>query len=131
MHIPCAPGGAPVRVSRAGFFASTAAFSMLMIFGLAPRAATAQSSDALVEHDVPAKMRDGVVLKADVYRPKADGKYPVLLQRTPYDKSYTRNFGMRAAAHGYVVAVQDVRGRFASDGEWYPFRHESEDGYDT
>jgi len=76
-------------------------------------------------------MRDGVVLKADIYRPRADGKYPVLLQRTPYDKTYTQGFGMKAAARGYVVVVQDVRGRFTSEGEWYPFRHESQDGFDT
>jgi putative CocE/NonD family hydrolase len=76
-------------------------------------------------------MRDGVILKADIYRPKADGKYPVLLQRTPYDKNYSLSFGMKAAPRGYVVVVQDVRGRFTSEGEWYPFRHESQDGYDT
>jgi len=58
----------------------------------------AQSDSVIVERDVPAKMRDGVVLKADIYRPRADGKYPVLLQRTPYDKNNTRSFGMKAAA---------------------------------
>jgi uncharacterized protein len=96
-----------------------------------PPAAAAQSENVVVEHDVPAKMRDGIVLKADIYRPKADGKYPVLLERTPYDKTYERTFGMKAAARGYVFVVQDVRGRFTSEGEWYPFRHESHDGYDT
>lgn len=76
-------------------------------------------------------MRDGVTLKADIYRPRAEGKYPVLLQRTPYDKNYSRNFGMKGSARGYIVVVQDVRGRFTSDGEWYTFRHEAQDGYDT
>ncbi|HUL34429.1 MAG TPA: CocE/NonD family hydrolase [Candidatus Eisenbacteria bacterium] len=76
-------------------------------------------------------MRDAVVLKADIYRPRTDGKYPVLLQRTPYNKSGARAFGMRAAARGYLVVVQDVRGRYTSEGEWYPFRHEAQDGYDT
>jgi putative CocE/NonD family hydrolase len=90
-----------------------------------------QSDSVIIENDVPAKMRDGVTLKADIYRPKADGKYPVLLQRTPYDKNNTRSFGMKAAARGYVVVVQDVRGRFASEGEWYTFVHEAQDGYDT
>ncbi|HEY1216416.1 MAG TPA: CocE/NonD family hydrolase, partial [Bryobacteraceae bacterium] len=61
----------------------------------------------------------------------ADGRFPVLLQRTPYDKRNGAVFGNRAAAAGYVVIIQDVRGRYTSEGEWYPFRSESQDGYDT
>ena len=109
-------------------FALAAAFLSLSIL---PIEIHAQSDSVIVERDVPAKMRDGVILKADIYRPRADGKYPVLLQRTPYDKNNARLFGMEAAARGYVVVVQDVRGRFTSEGEWYPFRHELQDGYDT
>ena len=84
-----------------------------------------------VERDVPAKMRDGATLRADIYRPKAEGKFPVLLQRTPYDKTGSISFGVKAAQRGYVVIIQDVRGRFRSEGEWYPFKNESQDGYDT
>ena len=95
----------------------------------------AQQLPVTIERDVPAKMRDGVVLKADIYRPKADGKYPVILQRSPYNKTatpvYQPKFAMKAAARGYVVIFQDCRGRFASAGEWNPFRHEAEDGYDS
>jgi uncharacterized protein len=91
----------------------------------------AQSDGVVVEHGVKVSMRDGVVLRADIYRPKADGKYPVLLQRTPYNKAGDVAFGYRAAAAGYVVIAQDVRGRYTSEGEWYPFRYESQDGYDT
>jgi uncharacterized protein len=120
-----------VRVLRVCFSASIVIFSIPAVLGFLPRIAAAQSGDVLVEHDVPAKMRDGVTLKADIYRPRADGKYPVLLQRTPYDKTGARSIGMKAAARGYIVVVQDVRGRYTSEGEWYPFRHESEDGYDT
>jgi predicted acyl esterase len=87
--------------------------------------------EVVVDREVPAKMRDGVVLRADIYRPKADGKFPVLLTRTPYDKHGEVDFGLLAAAHGYVVVAQDVRGRFASEGEWYTFKYESQDGYDT
>ena len=76
-------------------------------------------------------MRDGVTLRADIYRPKADGKFPVILTRTPYDKTGSLGTCMRVAASGYVCVAQDVRGRFTSEGEWYPFKHESEDGYDT
>src|SRR3954451_5160757 len=81
--------------------------------------------------NLPVKMRDGVTLRADVYRPGADGRFPVLLQRTPYNKDGDHGFGLKAAARGYIVVVQDVRGRYASDGEWYTFKHEADDGYDT
>lgn len=84
-----------------------------------------------LEHDASMKTRDGVVLRADIYRPKAEGKFPVLLNRTPYDKREYVSFALKAAARGYVVIVQDTRGRHASDGEWYPFKDESRDGYDT
>ena len=87
--------------------------------------------EVIVERDVPATMRDGMVLRADIYRPKADGKFPVLLTRTPYDKRSEESFGLLAAARGYVVVAQDVRGRYASQGEWYTFKYESQDGYDT
>jgi putative CocE/NonD family hydrolase len=90
----------------------------------------AEQYPVIYEHDVKVAMRDGVLLRADIYRPQAEGKFPVLLQRTPYDK---RNFafGLKAAARGYVVVIQDVRGRYASDGEWYTFKNEMNDGYDT
>ena len=88
---------------------------------------------SLVENNVPVMMRDGVVLRADVYRPAAAGKFPVLLERTPYNKgdSGDVNFGIKAAARGYVVIIQDTRGRYMSEGDWYPFIHESNDGFDT
>ena len=83
------------------------------------------------EPDVAMKTRDGVTLYADIFRPKADGQFPVLLQRTPYGKSNDISIALRGAARGYVMIIQDVRGRFASEGEWYVFKHESQDGYDT
>src|SRR5882672_5043841 len=92
-----------------------------------------KSYEISFESNVPVKMRDGVTLRADIYRPKTDEKLPVLLTRTPYDK--TRNwitpFAHLAAARGYVVIMQDVRGRYESEGEWYPFKNEANDGYDT
>ncbi len=105
---------------------------VLVLFG-APVIA-AESYPVKIERDVKVKMRDGVVLRGDIFRPDADGKFPVLLQRTPYRRSvwgYNVNFAQHAAARGYVVFLQDVRGRYTSDGEWYPFIHEAEDGYDT
>jgi uncharacterized protein len=85
----------------------------------------------LLENRVAVTMRDGTKLYADVYRPKAAGKFPVLLQRDPYDRRGGEDIGVRGATHGYVVVLQDVRGRYDSQGEWYPLRHEAEDGYDT
>jgi uncharacterized protein len=87
----------------------------------------------VIENDVAVKMRDGVVLRADIYRPQTTGKFPILLERTPYNKGDSDDvrFGTRAAARGYVVIIQDTRGRYMSEGEWYPFVHESNDGYDT
>jgi putative CocE/NonD family hydrolase len=86
--------------------------------------------------DVPIPMRDGVRLYADIYRPDTEEKVPVLLQRTPYNKALAANRVMsldavRAASHGYAVVIQDTRGRFASEGEFYPFLNEPDDGYDT
>jgi hypothetical protein len=76
-------------------------------------------------------MRDGVKLIADVYQPESEGKFPVLLERTPYNRAGGAGSAAAMAAHGYVVIIQDTRGRFDSQGEFYPFRYESQDGYDT
>ena len=95
------------------------------------RTAAAENHEVTVQRNEAAKMRDGITLRADIYRPKAEGKFPVLLVRTPYDKRNETNFGLKGAARGFVVIAQDVRGRFESEGEWYTFVHESQDGYDT
>ncbi|KAA0113970.1 CocE/NonD family hydrolase [Mycolicibacterium sp. P9-22] len=81
--------------------------------------------DVTVEHDVAAKMRDGTVLRADVYRPTPDGPWPVLLTRLPYGKHLPGPIRMAVdplgmARAGYIVVLQDTRGRFASDGDWVP-----------
>lgn len=104
------------------------------IVALVPRVASAFDPYAVtVEHGIPVTMRDGTILRADIYRPAGPGKFPVLLTRTPYDKHSDGDvdFGQKAAARGYIVINQDVRGRYTSEGEWYPFLHESDDGYDT
>ena len=98
-------------------------------------AATAQTPASVqVDRDVAVPMRDGVVLRADVYRPAGEGKFPVLVFRTPYGKHYTAKSDgvhMKAVARGYAVVLQDVRGRYASDGIFNPYRQEGADGYDT
>ena len=107
-------------------------FSHLLVFAFFSTLATAAEQYAVTyELNVELKMRDGVVLRADLYHPNADGKFPVLLQRTPYNKDRGVDFGIKAAARGYVVLIQDVRGRYASDGEWYTFKNEPNDGFDT
>jgi putative CocE/NonD family hydrolase len=94
-----------------------------------------QAREVTIRKDVTAEMRDGTLLMADVYRPAEDGEYPVLLTRLPYGKDQPRDptyfDPIKAALAGYIVVVQDVRGRHASGGEFVPFVREYEDGYDT
>lgn len=94
----------------------------------------------MIEPNLATRMRDGVVLRGDLYRPDgaaADVAHPVLLERTPYDKSggaAGRGPGAfigKALARGYAVFVQDVRGRYASEGVFDPYRQEGRDGFDT
>jgi putative CocE/NonD family hydrolase len=86
----------------------------------------------IVERDVEAQMRDGVILRADIYRPDTPEPVPVLLQRTPYGKGWSQTpFALMAAERGYGVVIQDTRGRWASDGDGYPLIHEMNDGYDS
>ncbi|MCC6446893.1 MAG: CocE/NonD family hydrolase [Armatimonadetes bacterium] len=94
-------------------------------------------SEILVRPDVMVKMRDGIALATDIYLPAASRKaveapLPALLMRTPYHKGSGNNLGaMWLARHGYMVAVQDVRGRYGSEGEFNAFAQEAEDGYDA
>jgi putative CocE/NonD family hydrolase len=125
-----------MRCSR-GF--STSLFAVATVCLTALRVQAAQgappliSSGMVTQYDVPMKTRDGVLLRADVYRPNTPDKFPVILMRTPYDKSV--NWAVspvsKMVSRGYVVIIQDVRGRYASEGDWYPFRHEQADGFDT
>jgi putative CocE/NonD family hydrolase len=77
-------------------------------------------------------MRDGVKLATDLYFPEGlEEKLPCILIRTPYKKESSELDGKFYAARGYAVAIQDVRGRYASEGEWKPFVNEGQDGYDA
>jgi putative CocE/NonD family hydrolase len=87
-----------------------------------------------VTKDVAVAMRDGVVLRADVVLPSASGRFPTLVYRTPYSKQLALKEGStfeKAVARGYAVVIQDVRGRYASDGDFSPYQNEGHDGYDT
>ena len=93
------------------------------------------STNLKMENNVAVAMRDGVTLYADIYRPDGEGPYPTILQRTPYDKTTSLTNTMldpiRAAKSGFAVVIQDTRGRHASEGEFYAFRDDIDDGYDT
>jgi putative CocE/NonD family hydrolase len=97
-------------------------------------AAVAPRNDILVDNHVPVRMRDGVTLYADVYRPTGSGRHPVLLSVTPYS---TERFptaydaAVYFAQRGYVYVFQDVRGRHESEGVWVPFVNDEKDAYDT
>ena len=120
--------------------------TLTLCFILASASARAQNTTSygIVEsRDVMIPMRDGVKLAADIYRPAregqaVEGKFPVILMRTPYNKEVrARAFsGSQAparyfASHGYVVVMQDVRGRYKSQGHWRPWYDDGRDGYDT
>jgi len=94
-------------------------------------ASGADKLEVEVQRNVAVPMRDGTILRADVCRPKTGGPYPVLVRRTPYGKGPDQRY----AQAGYIVVVQDARGRYASDGKWESFvrmkTREGEDGYDT
>jgi uncharacterized protein len=96
-------------------------------------AGAAQPYDVVIQRGVSMTTRDGVRLSADVYHPKSPDKFPVILVRTPYDKSagWIVGSAFQIVPRGYVLIIQDVRGRYTSEGEWYPFRHEQNDGYDA
>ena len=101
--------------------------------GMVRRQAGLERPDARVRRsDMVFPMADGVDLAADIYLPRGDGPWPVVLIRTPYDKRNTLQLtpilARLFAQQGYGVVVQDVRGRFASQGAWEPFYHEQQDG---
>jgi putative CocE/NonD family hydrolase len=106
-------------------------FSLLSLLLAASASLAADSYQVVLERDVKVTMRDGIVLRADIYRPHADGKFPVLLVRTPYDRRNEASIGVRGAQRSFVVISEDTRGRYASEGKFYTFINEPNDGYDT
>jgi putative CocE/NonD family hydrolase len=110
-----------------------------------------QDYECVVERDVMVKLRDGVRLATDIYRPARNGvalpeKFPVLLERTPYGKAQVSrsevDAGMTVSRprpevaawfvqHGYIVVYQDCRGRYGSEGEFVKYLSDGEDGFDT
>ena len=117
--------------SKAGL-APTLSFVFLCA---AAAAATLVQTAPVVLHDQMAPMRDGVKLAADVYLPSLQaprGGWPTILMRTPYDKTVrAKPFASFFASHGYAVVVQDIRGRYRSEGHWNFLGNDGRDGFDT
>jgi putative CocE/NonD family hydrolase len=122
---------------RRFYFLATFAFllagALPFSAGVSPRAAKPSPSPN-VTRDVAVPMRDDVVLRADIVLPSATGRFPTLVYRTPYGKQFALKEGStfeKVAARGYAIVIQDVRGRYASDGDFSPYQNEGRDGYDT
>jgi len=110
---------------------ATAAFGIALV-----AAAEVENYEGAATETIMIPMRDGTRLATDVYRPAragkpVGGKFPVLVTRSPYNKSGEKSKGLFFARHGYVWVAQDCRGFFASQGRPTPFLREGEDGYDT
>ncbi len=109
-------------------FLSLRYVSFSIVFLLSSLDASAQEVQV---RNLMVPMRDGVKLSTEVYVPSLPGRYPVLVTRSPYNKSGERRRAMFFAQHGYVFVAQDCRGRYASEGVLYPLINEDRDGYDT
>ena len=131
------PGRAAIPVRRATLH--TRAMRPFITLACLLISLPAAAQDIVVEHDVMIPMRDGVRLATDIYRPAVDGEAtsgqsPVLLMRSPYGKDRARDVAAAEhfARHGYVAAVQDMRGRYGSEGAFTKYSDtEPADGYDT
>jgi hypothetical protein len=117
-------------------------FQVWLLAGLALVLAPGQRQQAadpasyVAEKDVMVPMRDGVRLATDIYFPARDGarlegKFPAILERTPYNKDGSLAYLLPFVSHGYVVVCQDTRGRYASEGIWHMMTDDVNDGYDT
>jgi hypothetical protein len=120
-----APPSPDVRFSAVG---------LLLLLALGSPLGAQVPAGVHVDTGVAVPMRDGIVLRADVWRPDRDGRFPTLVYRTPYnrrDAADDSGITAQAVTRGYAVVLQDVRGRYGSDGEFDAYRHEGDDGYDT
>jgi putative CocE/NonD family hydrolase len=132
-----------LRIPRAR--AALAGLALLVCFspplarlvGIWPLQAQAQAQfEVLAGKDTMIAMRDGVRLATDIYRPArngaaVEGKFPAILERTPYGKDRLAGVANYFVPRGYVVVLQDVRARYKSEGHWRPLRDDPNDGFDT
>ena len=89
----------------------------------------------VIDKNVMISMPDGTKLATDIYRPKSLDKFPVIIIRTPYNKMGSlqpyKHLALLLASQGYVIVVQDIRGKYKSEGEFYPYAYEALDGHTT
>jgi len=114
--------------------AAAAAAALVAMAGARNEALDGARPAVQTEFNAAVPMRDGVVLRADIMRPETGGPFPTLVYRTPYGKTDAETAYAtfrKAVERGYAVVIQDVRGRYASDGEFNPYANEGHDGYDT
>ena len=117
-------------------FSSLAWLLVVLAVGIPLHAQTDTSYGITETTNLMVAMRDGVKLAADIYRPARNGqpiddKFPVILVRTPYNKEDAAPIANSFVPRGYVVVVQDVRGRYKSEGHWRPLIDDPDDGFDT
>lgn len=115
---------------RSGRVAAVCVLLAAVLFGAVTALYAGPRYEVKAVFDVKVPMRDGTLLSTDIYRPDGEGRWPVLLMRTPYN-NFGPETGYWYAERGYAVVLQDVRGKYDSNGEFYPFEHEATDGYDT
>ena len=110
-----------------------ASLTLLAIFCLLPAPVfSADDLEVEVRSEVKIPMQDGVKLSANLFLPKAEGPFPVVLVRTPYGKGGEKHSeGHFFASRGYAYVSQDCRGKGTSQGQWLPFMNETPDGHDT
>ena len=102
-------------------------FTSLILVGFS----SSEEPTSILKNPVSIPMEDGIKLSCDVYLPNAQGKFPVILIRTPYDKGQLSAVGDIFVSAKYAVLIQDVRGQGESEGKFYPFMSEKKDGLDT
>ncbi len=109
---------------------------LVFILAAGQRERTTDTASYVVARNVMVPMRDGVGLATDIYFPARDGtrregRFPAILERTPYNKDGATRQILPFVEHGYVVVCQDTRGRYASEGVWHMMTDDVNDGYDT
>jgi len=118
------------------FFAASLCCVLVMVADVPFHAQSEANSGIAETKNVMVAMRDGVKLATDIYRPAQndrpmEGKFSVILLRTPYNKDGAAHLATEFVPHGYIVVLQDVRGRYHSEGHWRPHLDDPNDGFDT
>ncbi len=125
------------RVSRVLHIFAVFCAGVFLCAAQQPSPPQIDSATYVIEKNVMVAMRDGVKLATDIYYPaaggvKREGKFPAIMERTPYDKTgASRGNGPFYASNGYVYVAQDTRGRYGSEGVWHMMVDDVADGYDT